>query len=257
MAIKGKRRPRGRRVVAAPPRPPLMVRRRALWQQRWFWIGLGVLAAAGIVLGVLLTMRSNDRKHDRVRRLAAAQNYSTAVQNALPDDRTAVAPDVIIPFASFRQTLDDLSGGKGSATAKKDAVDVANAATKAASDIGTVDTATLVPREFTDLRAALNDSKNLFVQSFRLYADAAKLVEEAADLPTADRKAILTTAGDVLSRASLLFQSGVRKMAAQVNGNGGTFQPVQPPAPSPSPSPSVSPTPSAPASVSPSTSPSA
>jgi cell division septation protein DedD len=246
MAIKGKRRPRGHRVVAAPPRPQLMVRKKPFWQRRWFWVALGVVALAAIVLGVLLNMRSNNKKEQEARQLAAAQNYAAAVQSVLPDDRTAVAPDLIIPFPTFQQTIDDLSSGSSKpAKATADAKAVQDAATTTAEGLNKIDTTKVIPTEFRDLRAASNNSKTLFVQSFRLYADAASLTRQAATMEGDQRKALLVTAGDVFSRASLLFQSGLRMMSGQITRHGGTFQIVQPPQPTPTPTPTPTATPSA------------
>jgi cell division septation protein DedD len=211
------------------------------WQRRWFWGALGVVALAAIVLGVLLNMRSNNRKHNEVRQLAAAQNYAAAVQSVLPDDRTAVAPDLIIPFPTFQQTVDDLSSGSSRpAKATADAKAVQDAAGNTAAGLNKIDTTKLIPTEFRDLRATSNDSKTLFVQSFRLYADAASLTRQAAALQGDQRKALLASAGDVFSRASLLFQSGLRKMSGEITRHGGTFQTVQPPQPTPTPTPTPS-----------------
>jgi len=233
-----------------------MVRKRAFWQQRWFWATLGVLAVAAIVFGVLMNIRSNNRKEQRIRQLAAVQNYATAVQNVLPDDRTAVSA-LVNPFPTFHQTIDELGSGKQKpAQVTQEATAVEQAAGKTATALNTIDTSKLVPREFADLRATLNDSKLLFEQSFRLYIDAAALTRQAAALDGDQRKALVTSAGDVASRASLLFQSGLRKMTGQITRLGGTFQPIQPPPPTPTPAPtpsaSASPTPTSSASATPS-----
>ena len=50
MAIKGKSKSRGgRRVVAAPPRPTLVVRKPPIWKRRWVWATLGTVGAAAIL----------------------------------------------------------------------------------------------------------------------------------------------------------------------------------------------------------------
>jgi hypothetical protein len=245
MAIKGKRRPRGGRTVAAPPRPQLVVRRPPFWQRRWFWITVGVIAVAAIAIGVVANMRANDRKESRARQLAAVQNFSSAIQVEFPDDRTVVPPDLIIPFPTFRQTIDDLSSGSMKpADAAKNARDVAAAAATSADGIRAVDTSKLIPFQYPLTRAQMNDVKGLFVQSFRLYQDAAQLTLTATTLSGDQQKAVLKSAGDVLSRASLIFQSGNQKLARSVAALGGTFQAVQAPQPTPSPTPSVSPSPS-------------
>jgi hypothetical protein len=247
MAIKGKRRPRGGRTVAAPPRPQLVVRRRPFWQRRWFWISLGVVAVLAVAVGIVLNMRANDREESRNRRLAAVQNFSAAIQGEFPDDRSVVPPDLIIPFPTFRQTIDDLSSGSMKpADAARNAREVEKAAAESAAGIQRIDTAKLIPDQYPATRAAMNDVKGLFVQSFRLYQDAASLTLTATTLEGAEQKAVLKSAGDVLTRASLIFQSGNQKLSRSVTALGGTFQQVQAPQPSPSPTPS----PSAPASPS-------
>jgi hypothetical protein len=242
MAIKGKRRSRGGRMVAAPPRPQLVVRRKPFWQRTWFWITVGAIAVIAIVFGVVVNMRANDREAAKKRQLAAVQNFSSAVQAEFPDDRSVVPPDLIIPFPTFRQTIDDLSSGKMKATA---AAANARAVTKAASDsangIREIDTASLIPDQYPLTRAQMNDVKGLFVQSFRLYEDAANLTLTATTLQGDQQKAVLASAGDVLTRASLMFQSGNTKLSRSITALGGTFQEVQAPQPSPSPTPSVPP----------------
>ena len=58
MAIKGKGRTRSRRVVAAPPRPQLVVRKPPIWRRPWFLIAFGVVAVAGILVAVLTGIHS-------------------------------------------------------------------------------------------------------------------------------------------------------------------------------------------------------
>jgi hypothetical protein len=257
MAIKGKRRSRGGRTVAAPPRPQLVVRRRPFWQRTWFWITIGVVVVIAIVFGVVANMRANDREDSKKRQLAAVQNFSSAVQAEFPDDRSVVPPDLIIPFPTFRQTVDDLSSGKMKpAAAAVNARDVMKAASDSASGIRQIDTASMIPDQYPLTRAQMNDVKGLFVQSFRLYQDAATLTLTATTLQGDEQKAVLRSAGDVLTRASLLFQSGNTKLSRSITALGGTFQEVQAPQPSPSPTPSTSPSPSASPSAPPSTSPS-
>jgi hypothetical protein len=226
-----------------------VVRHKPFWQQTWFWITVGVVAVVAIVFGVVINMRANDRAESKKRQLAAVQNFSAAVQAEFPDDRSVVPPDLIIPFPTFRQTIDDLSSG-----AMKPAAAAANARTviKAASDsaagIREIDTGSLIPDTYPLTRAQMNDVKGLFVQSFRLYQDAATLTLTATTLPGDQQKAVLKSAGDVLTRASLLFQSGNTKLSRSITALGGTFQEVQAPSPSPTPSasssPSASPSPS-------------
>ena len=198
MAIKGKRRPRGGRTVATPPRPQLVVRHKPFWQRRWFWITMGVVAVAAIAVGIVLNMRANDREESRKRQLAAVQNFSTAIQGEFPDDRSVVPPDLIIPFPTFRQTIDDLSSGDMTpADAAKNAREVEQAAADSAAGIRRIDTSKLIPDQYPATRAAMNDVKGLFVQSFRLYQDAASLTLTATTLDGAEQKAVLKSAGDV------------------------------------------------------------
>jgi len=257
MAIKGKRRSRGGRTVAAPPRPQLVVRRKPVWQRTWFWITIGVIAVIAIVLGVMANMRANDREASRKRQLAAVQNFSSAVQAEFPDDRSVVPPDLILPFPTFRQTIDDLSSGAMKpAAAAANARAVEKAAGESADGIRQIDTASLIPDQYPLTRARMNDVKGLFVQSFRLYQDAANLTLTATTLQGAEQKAVLKSAGDVLTRASLLFQSGNTKLSRTITALGGTFQEVQAPQPSPSPTPTASPSPTASPTESPTASPS-
>ena len=50
MAIKGKSKSRGRRLVAASPRPQLMVRKKPVFARWWFWTIVGVAILGPVVI---------------------------------------------------------------------------------------------------------------------------------------------------------------------------------------------------------------
>ena len=87
MAIKGKGRTLSRRVVAAPPRPQLMVRKPPVWRRPLTWVIVGAVLAGAIGYGVWRTI-SNHRAADlKAQEIAAVEKYNGLVVAQYPQDQ--------------------------------------------------------------------------------------------------------------------------------------------------------------------------
>src|SRR5438034_709031 len=143
MAIKGKGRTRSRRVIAAPPRPQLVIRKKPIWKRRWVWAAVGLAAAAGITTAVLLHIRSTNERELK----AATQKADTVISQAKATVAKIQAIDVtkVIPEDS-EVTFPGTARGKGAT------------------------------RDF------FINVQFLMTQAFGLYQDAAELMKQAATL---------------------------------------------------------------------------
>src|SRR5437870_7503934 len=112
MAIKGKGRTRSRRVVAAPPRPQLMVRKPPVWRRPLTWVIVGVVLAGAIGYGVWRTI-SNHRAADlKAQEIAAVEKYNGLVVAQYPQDQQQSGGDSLQVFTSVGPELDRIDKGQ-------------------------------------------------------------------------------------------------------------------------------------------------
>jgi hypothetical protein len=220
MAIKGKRRTRGRRVVAAPPRPQLVVRKPPIFRRRWVLISLGVVVIGGMLIAVLTSIHSGNVKKLKDREAAAVGTLTQRFVAAFPTDRQVVPPDLYFFFPTLSDNLDSLANGKLSA---KDANDRAqkllDSATKAASAIGKVSVEKLIPTSFTVSQVAhaggkgitrqeLLDARFLMQRAFNLYASIPTVIKAAAEAEGTKQKSLVDDAKQMGTEAADLFSQG-------------------------------------------------
>jgi len=254
MAIKGKRRARGRRVIAAPPRPPVMVRKPPFWRRPVTWIVVGVVAAAAIFLGVSAKVRSDAKVQKRDREIAAVRAFADELRAQLPDDVQTVPPNLLVVFPTLRQDMANLkSGDIKPAEARKKADEVATAAKQAADGIQAIRVETIVPAEFQADRNRFQDAKQFLQQSFLLYEDVSKVFVLSLGLKDDAQKDLISEAQSIMGRAGNLFDAGFRIVVGTLTRLGITT-PIVPATPPP-PVPSAIPTPTALPSETPSASP--
>jgi hypothetical protein len=266
-------------MVAAPPRPQLVVRKPPIWRRPLVWSIVGVLAAGGILAGVLVTLHNRSARNFKAREIALVEQYTGKLQSKLPPDATAVPPDLIAFYPNFTQLLQGLAAGKvKAADAISAAKQIQSTAQAAENGVGGLDLTKLIPAEFnvTGLsnqqsatsgttgadeirskgatRQVLQDAQFLMSQSFELWRQAGSVMEQAAKADPAARKAMTTEAIQLTQEAGTLFDAGYRKVIGIRNALGlqAPTVPTQPPAASPS----ASASPSATASARPSASPS-
>jgi hypothetical protein len=219
MAIKGKGRTRSRRVVAAPPRPQLVVRKPPIWRRPWFLIAFGLVVVAGILTAVFTGIHSSNAKKLKDRERAAVGTLTQQFVAQFPTDRQ-VSQNLDFFYPSLVGDLDKLAAGKLKA---KDADDEAqkllDSATKAASGIGRVNVEKLIPISFTVsqiphatgkglTRAGLVQARFLMQRAFTLYASMSTVMKSAAEATGDKQKALIDDLKQMGNEASDLFLQG-------------------------------------------------
>jgi len=219
VAIKGKGRTRSRRVVAAPPRPQLVVRKPPIWRRPWFLIAFGVVAVAGILVAVFTGIHSSNVKKLKDREAAAVGNLTQQFVVHFPADHQ-VSQNLYFFYPSLSGDLDKLSSGKLKAKAADDeAQKLLDSATKAASGIGKVNVEKLIPTSFTVshvphatgkglTRATLTQARFLMQRAFTLYASMSTVMKSAIGATGAEQKALIDDLKQMGNEASDLFLEG-------------------------------------------------
>jgi hypothetical protein len=264
VAIKGRGKARGRRVVAPPPRPTLVVRKPPIWQRRWVWGLLGALVVAGIVAGVLAKRHSSHARAFKQQERAAVASFTAAVERRLPSDRNVIPPDLVNLYPSLSTDLTNLAANKVKAVdALAEGKRVSTTATTAASGMADVTPAKFFPATFRvtgeptlsghGATATVSaDATFVMSQGLRLYAQVGSLMQQVASISGSPRKALVQEAQALLSNATAVFEHGYQKLLrlrqavgfSSINRGSGV-QPGQPlPTTGSSPNPSASPRPS-------------
>ena len=225
MAIKGKGKTRSRRVVAAPPRPPVYVRKPPFWRRPSTLAVLAGLALAGIALVTFTVLQNRSERELRQRETQAIRTFSNRLVAAFPTDRQVVPPDLYFFYQSFTQDLEQMEKGQvSSAEAKKKGSDVETSATAAAGRVEQIPTERLIAADLSVsredgvraeglTRQELTDAQFLIARAFRLYAAAGSLVESAAAAPKDQQAALSRQAQGLMSQAIDLFSKGYRTVA--------------------------------------------
>ena len=264
MAIKGKNRARSggsRRVIAAPPRPQLVVRKKQVWQRRGVWIGAGALVVAVILVLALNSVRTHHRAAERQTIADSVSTYSLLLTGKFPPDATTLPPTGYNIYPQLAADIASLEAGTLSGdTLKTKGSSLTTSASTSGDAIDKLDVTKIIPAkadvfEVGDVRGpgatrlALGDGQFLIVQAFHVYAQIGGLFSSAVGLDAAGRKAIAAQAQALSQEAQSLFNRGWQEVINIKTAFGlNTQQPFNPPPPA---SPPVSPTPSVSPSVSP------
>jgi hypothetical protein len=236
MAIKGKSKPRSRRVVTPGPRPSYTPVKKPLLARRGFRIGLLAFVVAASIGGILYGL-ARERTQDRERTLAerertAAITFRGKVQGAIASAGQPAPPD---GFTAFPALTTDVEGLQ-KATVKPQTVRTdAKAARKAAKGawqaMDEIDVLPITANKGFDA-AFVNyffNAKEKMQDGLKLYEHAALLVERAA--ATGDeRTELLESAGGILDVAADLMNGGYSDFI-QVQQEAGIFQPSLPSVP--------------------------
>lgn len=208
MAIKGKARTRARsrRVVAAPPRPPQYIRKRALWARRSTWILAGVAALAGLALLVVFFKVLPDREKARNSREAiAVQTFAELVKRHFPPSAQPIGSQYQL-FPTFAGDIDQL------AKTPQDLADTARGlerqATKSSEGVDGIDVKKVIPDEFPQTRVDMIRAQFLIRQSFDLYRNVAESLRAAAGASRGDRAKFVEQAKSLATKADGLFAFG-------------------------------------------------
>jgi cell division septation protein DedD len=261
MAIKGKGRSRSRRVIAAPPRPSLMVRKPPVWKRTWVRVVAGLLVLAGIAVIFNSVLHSRSVKARRNRETVAVQKYVNLLRDAIPKDRSAVPPDLVVIFPSVATDLPKIGTDIKGSDAVKRGKEIADQATAASDALSSIPVSDVIPSEFQSVRDTFTDGQFLMSQGVGLYEQIGQLIQASTAFTKAGAQPLLDQAQALANKAGTLFDQGYGKVirvakSVGINVNipfvpppvapGGNKTPTPTPSvtPTPTPSPTVTPTPS-------------
>ena len=242
MAIKGKGRTRSRRVIAAPPRPQLVVRKPPLWRRRWVRVVVALIVLAGIGTGVTIAIRRSHARHLKAKEVAGIEAYAAKLRATFPADRENVPPDLVVFFPNLSSDLDKLAKGTlKPADATTEASKVSTTAQATANAIAALNVSSMIPSSFTVTGVSdgtggskpgnivargatqdlVNEAQYLMTQAFQVWTEAGNLMTQAAAVtdPTV-LKALVDSATKLDQRASDLFDRGYQKILAIENALG-------------------------------------
>lgn len=218
MAIKGKSKSRGARVVARGPKPAYVPVKTPLLRRSGLWISVLTALAAAVIGGLAIGFvqeRNDEREREEVRRMAVAVNqYRGQIDPILQTLGSPVAPTGFDAFPELEAAIASLEAEDGDGGALDRAATVADdAAASARSAIRLIDQipATDLLRG-KDLSAefvlyVVNSQGNL-LWGLRLYREGALLTalaveaegESARDDVVARARGVLTVADEVFAR---------------------------------------------------------
>ena len=242
MAIKGKGRTRSRRVIAAQPRPQLVVRKPPLWRRRWVQIVVVLIVLAGIGIGVSISVRRSHARHFKTEEVAGIEAYAAKLRATFPADHENVPPDLVVFFPNLSSDLDKLAKGTlKPAAATTEAGTITSAAQATATAIQNLKVSSVIPARFTvtgvstgstgakpegivargATQALVNNAQYLMVEAFQVWAQAGNVfAEAAATTDTTARQALVNAATQLDHQASSLFDRGYQKVLAIENALG-------------------------------------
>jgi hypothetical protein len=222
MAIKGKSKTRTRKMVAAPPRPQLVTRKKPVLLRATTWIVLGVivLLAVGWVGWVWWDHKQASNLKSR-EQIAVADLAQRVTQQLPADQSTPQGTTELQVFPSISQTIDQID--KNQVTAAKataSAQAIIDQANKAAQGLQKISLQSLVKEDFNvgltpSLTAPgmtssiLNDAQDQMIKAFQLYASVGELMKTAAAMPKGpERTAVLNQARSQAAIAADLWSRG-------------------------------------------------
>jgi hypothetical protein len=237
MAIKGKSKPRSRRVVTPGPRPSYSPVKKPLLARRGFRIGVLVVVVAASIGGILYGL-ARERTQDRERALAerertAAVTFRGRVQGAIASAGQPAPPDGFTAFPALTSSIDGLEKGTVKPqTVQTDAKAARKAAKGAWQAMARIDVLSITANKGFDA-AFVNyffNAKEKMQDGLKLYEHAALLVERAAAATGDERTELLDSAGGILDVAADLMNGGYSDFV-QVQQEAGIFQPSFPSVP--------------------------
>ena len=237
MAIKGKSKPRSRRVVTPGPRPSYTPVKKPLLARRGFRIGVLVVVVAASVGGIWYGLA---RERTQAREQALAERERTAaiafqgkVQGAIAPVGQPAPPDGFNAFPALTADLDGLAEGTVEPTAAEADAEAARTAAKGAREaMNRIDVLSITANKGFDA-AFVNyffNAEEKMEDALKLYEHAAILVQRAAAATGDQRTRSLDSAKGILGVAAELMNSGYSDFI-QVQQEAGIFQPSFPSVP--------------------------
>ena len=222
MAIKGKSKTRTRKMVAAPPRPQLVTRKKPILLRATTWIVLGVIVLLAVGWVGWVWWDHKQAKNLKTQEATAVQTLADEVRNNLPaDQNTPQGTSELQVFPSIGQTIDQISKNQVTeAKATAGAQAIIDQATKAAGGIQKISLQSLLKENYNvgltqELRApgmtssVMNVAQDQMVKAFTLYASVGELMKTAASMPQGPaRTAVLKQATSQAAVAADLWSRG-------------------------------------------------
>ena len=237
MAIKGKSKPRSRRVVTPGPRPSYTPVKKPLLARRGFRIGVLVVVVAASIGGIWYGL-ARERTQDRERALAerertAAITFRGKVQGAIASAGQPAPPNGFTAFPTLTADVDALEKGTVKPNrVRTDAKAARTAARGAWQAMGKIDVPSITARKGFDA-AFVNyffNAREKMQDGLKLYEQAALLVERAAVATRDERTELLDSAGGILEVAAELMNGGYSDFI-QVQIEADIYQPSFPSVP--------------------------
>lgn len=235
MAIKGKSKSRGAKVVAAGPKPVYVPVKTPLLRRRALWIAVGSVVAVGTIVALAIgfvQQRNDERERDRLARLAgAAGDYTGAVEPVLATLGQVLPPTGFDAFPSLTSAIESLEADDVDDPALEQAAttgtDVAASAENAGNVLDEIDTTDLLSgrnldRDFVETVLNAHDG---FLRAMDLYEHVGRLTAIAAEAAEASRGDLVAEARGFLDVAESLFESAYAAyVEAQIMGE--VFEPA-------------------------------
>jgi hypothetical protein len=237
MAIKGKSKPRSRRVVTPGPRPAYTPVKKPLLARRGFRIGLLVVVVAASVGGIWYGLaRERTQARDQAlaeRERTAAVTFRGRVQGAIASAGQPAPPEGFTAFPALTTDVDGLEKGTVKPkTVETDAKVARRAAKGAWQAMDRIDVLSVTANKGFDA-AFVNyffNAREKMEDALKLYEHAAVLVQRAAAATGDQRTGLLDGAKGILDVAAGLMNSGYSDFI-QVQQEAGIFQPSLPSVP--------------------------
>lgn len=231
MAIKGRSKPRSRKVVTPGPRPAYVPVKTPFLARRGVQIAILAVVVVGAAAGIWYGI-AKERSEDRARQLeqrkrTAAVSFQGRVEAAIVGVGQPAPPSGFTAFPALATVAEGLAGGDvKSSVAAEDAKSIQETAKGAWQALDEIDVTSIAGGKGFD-RAYVNyffNAREKMVEALKLYERAAIMVQAAADATETERADLLDSAGGIMEVGARLLNSGYEDYV-QIQVQGGIFQP--------------------------------
>ncbi|HEX9716420.1 MAG TPA: hypothetical protein VGA93_00570, partial [Actinomycetota bacterium] len=215
MAIKGRSKPRSRKVVTPGPRPAYVPVKKPLLARRGVQIAILAVVAAGAAAGIWYGI-AKERTEDRARQLeqrkrTAAVTFQGKVEAAIVGVGQPAPPSGFSAFPALAADLDGLAAGDVKPEVAAENAKAAKASARSSwKALDAIDVTSIAGGRGFDL-AYINyffNAREKMADALRLYERVAVMVEQAANASGAERADVLDSAKGITDVAASLFNSG-------------------------------------------------
>ena len=235
MAIKGRSKPRSRKVVTPGPRPAYVPVKKPLLARRGVQIAILAVVAIGAAAGIwygIAKERTEERSQQRAREVqqrkrTAAVTFQGRVEAAIVGVGQPAPPTGFTAFPALTADVEGLATGDVKPDAAAEAAKgVRTTARGAWQALGEIDLTEIVADKGFDVSLVnyFFNAREKMVDALKLYERAAIMVRQAADATETERADLLDSAGGIMDVAASLFNSGYSDYV-QIQFEGGILQP--------------------------------